>query len=62
MVATLFIDGTWRQASDGGRHDVHSPHDQHVVATVSQASAGDVLDAIAAARASLIRCFHFLDI
>ena len=52
MVATLFIDGTWRQASDGGAHDVHSPHDQRVVATVSQATNTDVLDAIDAARAS----------
>ena len=52
MVATLFIDGLWRQAYDGGEHDVHSPHDQRVVATVSQATVGDVLDSIAAARAS----------
>lgn len=52
MVTTLFIDGTWRGASDGGSHDVHSPHDQSVVATVSQASPADVDDAIAAARRS----------
>lgn len=52
MVATLFIDGTWKQASDGGGHDVHSPHDQRVVAEVSQATQEDVLAAIAAARAS----------
>ncbi|MDA2963163.1 MAG: aldehyde dehydrogenase family protein [Actinomycetota bacterium] len=52
MVATLFIDGRWRQASDGVVHDVHSPHDQHVVAQVSQATQADVLDAIGAARAS----------
>ena len=52
MSATLFIDGTWRAASDGGAHDVHSPHDQSVVATVSQATQADVLDAISAARHS----------
>ena len=52
MVATLFINGAWRQASDGGAHDVHSPHDQRAVATVSQATQSDVLDAIAAARES----------
>ncbi len=52
MAATLFINGTWKSASDGGAHDVHSPHDQGVVATVSQASQADVLEAIAAARAS----------
>ncbi len=52
MVATLYIDGAWRQASDGGVHDVHSPHDQSVVATVSQATQADVLAAITAARAS----------
>ena len=52
MAATLFIDGVWREASDGGCHDVHSPHDQRVVATVSQATEADVLDAISAARAS----------
>ena len=52
MVTSLFIDGAWRQASDGGAHEVRSPHDQRVVATVSQATVGDALDAIAAARAS----------
>jgi len=52
MVATLFIDGAWQAASDGSAHDVHSPHDQSVVATVSQATESDVLAAIAAARSS----------
>ena len=52
MVATLYIDGAWRQASDGSAHEVHSPHDQRVVATVSQATQSDVLDAITAARES----------
>ena len=42
MVATLYIDGAWKSASDGGAHDVHSPHDQSVVATVSQATQEDV--------------------
>ena len=52
MVATLFINGVWKQSGDGGAHDVHSPHDQRVVATVSQATQDDVLDAISAARSS----------
>ncbi|MSO43456.1 MAG: aldehyde dehydrogenase family protein [Candidatus Planktophila sp.] len=52
MVATLYIDGRWREASDGRVHEVHSPHDQSVVATVSQATQADVLNAIAAARKS----------
>jgi len=52
MVATLYINGAWRQASDGSAHEVHSPHDQRVVATVSQATQSDVLVAIAAARES----------
>ncbi|CAB4681746.1 MAG: aldehyde dehydrogenase family protein [Actinobacteria bacterium] len=52
MVATLFINGAWKPAADGGAHDVHSPHDQRVVATVSQATQSDVLDAISAARTS----------
>ncbi|MDO8645742.1 MAG: aldehyde dehydrogenase family protein [Candidatus Planktophila sp.] len=52
MVATIFIDGVWKAASDGGSHDVHSPHDQRIVATVSQATQADVHDAITAARRS----------
>jgi betaine-aldehyde dehydrogenase len=52
MVTTLFINGVWKKASDGGSHDVHSPHDQSVVATVSQATQTDVDDAISAARSS----------
>ena len=52
MAATLYINGVWREASDGGCHDIHSPHNQNVVATVSQATEVDVLDAISAARTS----------
>ena len=52
MSTTLYIDGAWRAASDNGFHDVHSPHDQSVVATVSQATEADVDDAIGAARRS----------
>ena len=52
MVTTLFINGVWKEASDGGSHDVHSPHDQSVVATVSQATQTDVDDAISAARSA----------
>ncbi len=52
MVATLYIDGKWRSASDAQTHEIHSPHDQRTVAVVSQATPADVGDAIAAARAS----------
>jgi betaine-aldehyde dehydrogenase len=52
MVSTLFINGAWRAASDDGTHNVHSPHDQSVVAIVSQATQDDVHDAISAARSS----------
>ncbi len=49
---SLFIDGSWRAASDEGIHEVRSPHDGSVVAVVSQATMADVSDAIAAARES----------
>jgi betaine-aldehyde dehydrogenase len=49
---TLFIDGVWRGASDGGVHEVRSPHDGSLVAIVSQATVSDVSDAIESARKS----------
>ena len=49
-VKTLFIDGEWRGAVDGGTRDLRSPHDGSLVALVSEAGAQDVSDAIAAAR------------
>jgi len=47
---SLFIDGVWRAASDGGTREITSPHDQTRVAVVSEATDADVRDAIAAAR------------
>lgn len=46
----LFIGGSWREASDGGTRDIHCPADQKLVATVSEATADDAVDAVIAAR------------
>ncbi|MFA7601835.1 MAG: aldehyde dehydrogenase [Novosphingobium sp.] len=46
----LFIDGKWRPASDGATMPAINPYDQQVHATVPVATAGDVEDAIRAAR------------
>jgi betaine-aldehyde dehydrogenase len=51
-VNSLFIDGQWRSASEGSIREIKSPHDGSLVATVSEASAQDASDAIAAARSS----------
>lgn len=51
-VKSLFIDGQWRNASDLATREIRSPHDGSLVALVSEGSAQDVSDAIAAARAS----------
>ena len=49
-MAHLFIGGTWRSGSDGTQREVVNPFDQSVVAKVDEATAGDVADAVAAAR------------
>jgi betaine-aldehyde dehydrogenase len=49
-MADLFIDGTWRDASDGGTRDIRCPADGSLVATVSEGTAQDAHDAVAAAR------------
>jgi betaine-aldehyde dehydrogenase len=46
----LFIDGTWRDAADGGRREIRCPADGTLVATVSEGTASDALDAVRAAR------------
>ncbi len=46
----LFIDGTWRDASGGGTREIRCPADGEVVATVSEATAADAVDAVRAAR------------
>jgi betaine-aldehyde dehydrogenase len=46
----LFIDGTWRDAVDGGRDDIVNPFDQSVITAVSAGGAADTEAAIRAAR------------
>jgi aldehyde dehydrogenase (NAD+) len=46
----LYIDGTWRDAADGATMPAINPYDQTVHGHVPVATAGDVEDAIAAAR------------
>ena len=47
----LFVDGAWRDASDGGTFDVVAPASEAQLATVAAASEADVDAAVAAARA-----------
>ncbi len=46
----LFIDGTWRDAADGGTREIRCPADGSLVTTVSEGTADDALDAVRAAR------------
>ncbi|BDV26684.1 betaine-aldehyde dehydrogenase [Corynebacterium ulcerans] len=48
--ATLFIDGQWVPALDGGTRVITNPADRSVVGTVSEASEADTEKAIKAAR------------
>ncbi|MEP6843764.1 MAG: aldehyde dehydrogenase family protein [Pseudolysinimonas sp.] len=48
----LFIGGTWREASDGGRTDVIAPATGQKLTDVAKATIADVDDAVAAARAA----------
>ena len=50
--STLYINGAWVASSDGAVREIRSPHDNSVVATVSEATAADTRDAIKAARDS----------
>ncbi|HEY9290790.1 MAG TPA: aldehyde dehydrogenase family protein [Microlunatus sp.] len=47
---SLYIDGRWLPASDGGTRDIRCPADGELVGTVSEATAEDTVTAIAAAR------------
>ncbi|GAB3262002.1 aldehyde dehydrogenase family protein [Alteromonas gracilis] len=49
-MSDLYIDGTWRDASDGGTRTIRCPADGTVVAEVSEATAQDAAAAVAAAR------------
>lgn len=50
MPTTLFIDGRWTSAIDGGTREIRCPADGGFVATVDEAAAADTEKAIAAAR------------
>src|ERR1700674_1076938 len=45
----LYIDGTWRPASDGALFDVEDPSNGSVLATVASASVTDAIAAVEAA-------------
>ena len=45
----LYVEGTWRAASDGQRIDVQDPASGEVIATVASASVPDALAAVEAA-------------
>ena len=49
-MGTLFIAGSWREASDGGVREIRCPADGQLVATVAEATSADTLEAIRAAR------------
>jgi len=50
--ASLFINGHWVPAADGGTREIHCPADGTLVGLVSEATTADVESAIAAARAA----------
>lgn len=50
MPSTLFIDGEWTSAVDGGTREIRCPADGELVATVDEATEADTVRAIAAAR------------
>ena len=47
---SLFIDGTWRAASDGATRTISCPADGREVVVVAEATADDASAAVAAAR------------
>ncbi|YAL82135.1 aldehyde dehydrogenase family protein [Dermacoccaceae bacterium W4C1] len=47
---SLFIDGEWVAATDGGTREIHCPADGSLVGVVSEGTAADTEKAIAAAR------------
>ncbi|GAA1973376.1 aldehyde dehydrogenase family protein [Isoptericola halotolerans] len=49
-VTTLYIDGRWEAAADGGTREIRCPADGTLVAAVSEAAPADTERAIAAAR------------
>lgn len=51
-MSTLFIDGAWREASDGETRSIRCPADGRPVTEVAEATADDARDAVRAARAA----------
>jgi betaine-aldehyde dehydrogenase len=52
MPNTLFIDGTWRSAAEGGTREIRCPADGELVAVVDEGTEADTVAAIEAARRS----------
>lgn len=50
MPNTLYIDGAWTSARDGGTREIHCPADGELVAVVDEATEADTVAAITAAR------------
>ncbi len=50
MTATLFIDGVWTSAIEGGTREIRCPADGSLVAVVDEATEADAIAAIQAAR------------
>src|SRR5699024_382054 len=48
--ATLFIDGAWANAANGGSREIYCPADGRLVKTVDEGDTSDAERAIAAAR------------
>jgi len=55
MTDTLFIDGVWTSAVDGGTREIRCPSDGSLVASVDEASEADTVAAIEAARRAFDR-------
>ena len=53
MPSTLFIDGTWRAAAEGGTREIRCPADGELVAVVDEGTEVDTIAAIEAAREAL---------
>jgi succinate-semialdehyde dehydrogenase/glutarate-semialdehyde dehydrogenase len=52
MKTELYINGEWRQGSDGQRIEVFNPADESLLATVASATVDDAMDALDAAQAA----------
>lgn len=51
-IQSLYVDGKWCSAADGGTRDIVNPADGSVVAVVDEATHDDAVAAVAAARAA----------